>query len=56
MGDNNLRLVMQVLLSAIVLAVGFAVLLSGMGDKSDAELAACGVGLIFGYWMRDRGQ
>ena len=53
MGDAKLRFVMQVFLSAMVLVVGLGVLLSGIGQKSDAELAACGVGVILGYWMRD---
>jgi hypothetical protein len=53
MDADKLRFVMQVFLSAIVLAVGFGVLLSGIGQKSDAELAACGVGVILGFWMRE---
>jgi hypothetical protein len=56
MDEDKLRFVVQVCLSAIVLAAGFGVLLFGNADKADTGVAACGVGLIFGYWMPDRRQ
>jgi hypothetical protein len=56
MDEDKLRFVVQVCLSAVVLAAGFGVLLSGSGDQSSTELAAGSVGLILGYWLRERGR
>jgi hypothetical protein len=54
MNFDKQRFVVQVCLSVVVLVAGFAVLLSESGDRSDAELAAGGTGLIFGFWLNDR--
>jgi hypothetical protein len=54
MDEDKIRFVVQVSLSAMVLAAGFGVLLFGNADQSGTELAAGGVGVIFGFWMRDR--
>ena len=52
MEEGRVRFIVQVVLSAVVLAVGLWALLTGAGDRSDAVLAAGGVGWIFGFWMR----
>ena len=39
-------------ISLVVLMAGLGVLLFGTGDPSDTALAAGGVGVIFGHWLR----
>ncbi len=52
MDEDGKRFAVQVGLSAVVLAVGLGVLLFGSADRSNDLLAASGVGMILGYWMR----
>jgi hypothetical protein len=48
----NGRVAVRILLSVLVLAAGFAFLLFGSGDPSDTGLAAGGIGMILGHWLR----
>jgi len=49
---SNCRFIVQVCISAVILAAGFGVLLFGTGEQSGTTLASGGVGVIFGFWMR----
>ena len=50
--DADRSLAVRICLSGIVLAAGFGFLLFGSGDASGNGLAASGIGLVLGHWMR----
>jgi hypothetical protein len=52
MDADRARFIFQVCISAIVLVAGFGVLLFEAGDRSDATLAAGGLGVVLGHWLR----
>jgi hypothetical protein len=44
--------IVQVCLSAVFVAAGFAVLLLGVGQESSAKMAAGWLGAVLGFWLR----
>jgi hypothetical protein len=42
----------QIWISAIFIAAGFAVLLLGLGQESSAKMAAGWLGAVLGFWLR----
>jgi hypothetical protein len=42
----------QICLSAVFVAAGFAVLLLGVGQESSAKMAAGWLGAVLGFWLR----
>jgi hypothetical protein len=44
--------IVQICLSAVFVAAGFAVLLLGVGQESSAKMAAGWLGAVLGFWLR----
>ena len=42
----------RLLISAIFVVAGFAVVLFGAGEQSTAKMAAGWLGAVLGYWLR----
>lgn len=49
---DDVEVVMRVCVSAIFVVVGFAVLFFGVGEQSNAKMAAGWLGAVLGFWLR----
>jgi small-conductance mechanosensitive channel len=49
---DEAEFVIRVVVSAVFVAVGLAVLLFGLGQEGTARLAAGWLGAVLGFWLR----